>query len=92
MPIVEKYKIMWSNVSGTTEKGSFANLANDLDELVFNNRNKDYGAYIARKQYPKYAIIAFGVSAVFLLLFAALIILIVSYWYRHKQTKLDNCG
>jgi len=40
----------------------------DLDEMVFENREKTYGAYIIRKLYPKSVTQAFGISAVLFLL------------------------
>jgi periplasmic protein TonB len=38
------------------------------DDIVFEQRNKDYGAYINRKNYSKYVIIALGITVVVLLL------------------------
>lgn len=41
------------------------------DDIVFEKRNKDYGAYINRKNYSKYVLIALGVTVVVLLLVLA---------------------
>ena len=34
----------------------------DLNELVFSGRNKEYGAYLLRKKYPKYLLWSFFIS------------------------------
>lgn len=41
------------------------------DDIVFERRNKDYGAYINRKNYSKYVLIALGITVVVLLLVLA---------------------
>jgi len=39
----------------------------DLDEIVFRARNKEYGAYILRKQYPRSTTLAFGLGVAFII-------------------------
>lgn len=48
----------------------------DLDEIVFENRNKEYGAYYLRQAYKKYTTrsIVIGVTALFLAVFIPFII------------------
>lgn len=41
------------------------------DDIVFERRNKDYGAYINRKNYSKYVLIALGITVVVLILVLA---------------------
>lgn len=41
------------------------------DDIVFEKRNKDYGAYINRKNYSKYVLIALGITVVVLILVLA---------------------
>lgn len=41
------------------------------DDIVFEKRNKDYGAYINRKNYSKYVIIALGITVAVLILVLA---------------------
>ncbi len=57
-----------------------------LDDLVFANRNKDYGVYFLRKKYKKYLLIAFGISFV---IFGSAIAypLIEAYKLKSKATK-----
>lgn len=50
-----------------------------LDDLVFENRNKEYGSYYLRKKYHRWLLIGFSVAIV--------LVLIVSYgyfWYLNK--------
>lgn len=41
------------------------------DDIVFEKRNKEYGAYINRKNYSKYVLIALGITVVVLILVLA---------------------
>lgn len=41
------------------------------DDIVFERRNKEYGAYVNRKNYSKYVLIALGITVVVLLLVLA---------------------
>ena len=41
------------------------------DDIVFEKRNKDYGAYINRKNYSKYVLLALGITVVVLILVLA---------------------
>ena len=43
-------------------------LAN-LDDIVFEARNKEYGAYLLRKKYPRHILLAFALGT-FLVLFS----------------------
>jgi protein TonB len=58
----------------------------NMDELVFANRNKLYGAYDLRKKYGKHIIIAFFVG-IFILGCAVSQPLIEAYRLRGKETK-----
>ena len=40
----------------------------DFNDLVFLNKNKEYGAYILRKNYDKYLTVAFIITASFFVL------------------------
>lgn len=42
----------------------------DLTEIVFENRNKDYGAYFLRKKYARYLLVSFSVVLFLILIFA----------------------
>lgn len=44
----------------------------DFDELVFADRNKSYGAYVLRKKYADYALIALAIGLALLFLVAAI--------------------
>lgn len=50
-------------------KGLLAEV-NTLDDIVFTNRNKEYGVYYLRRKYKKYLLISFGVA--FLIISAAI--------------------
>jgi periplasmic protein TonB len=56
----------------------------NLDEIVFSNRNKAYGAYALRMSYPKYLSRALSISVAILLLSVS-IPLIASYYGTHKN-------
>jgi protein TonB len=43
-------------------------LQSDLLEIVFEGRNKEYGAYALRKQYPERLMMAMGITMLFVLL------------------------
>lgn len=43
-------------------------LRSDLLDLVFENRNKDYGAYLLRKEYPRRLMMAMGATTLLILL------------------------
>lgn len=50
----------------------------DLDEIVFRSRNKEYGAYVLRKKYPRSTTVAFGIGVGFLI-FAFFLPSIIQY-------------
>ncbi|HAN77413.1 MAG TPA: hypothetical protein DCQ31_06390 [Bacteroidales bacterium] len=50
------------------------NFRNNLDEIVFAGRNKEYGAYLLRKRYPRVMIISTLLSFVIAILFFAFIL------------------
>ncbi|HOW31686.1 MAG TPA: hypothetical protein PLP88_08970, partial [Bacteroidales bacterium] len=56
-----------------------------FDEIVFENRNKAYGAYVLRKLYNKYVTRSLLVAIAFLL--AALAYPLVSSYYAQKRAK-----
>lgn len=55
-----------------------------LDDLAFEGRNKDYGAYHLRKSYPRYLLVSF-VSGVFIIL---LTVVISWLYYYFEPTPL----
>jgi len=46
------------------------NLQDNIDDVLFENRNKDYGAYYLRKKYNKYLTIAIFFSIIFFIFFS----------------------
>lgn len=60
-----------------------------LDELVFANRNHEYGAYVLRQRYPKYVSRAMTVAIIALFLSVA-IPLIASYYNKNRNLKEDK--
>lgn len=42
----------------------------DLSDIVFENRNKDYGAYYLRKKYVRYLLVSFSIIIFLVLIFA----------------------
>jgi protein TonB len=64
-----------------------ANKAVTLEEIVFENRNKEYGAYYLRKKYNKYVIIAFLI-AFFGVSTAVAVPFIKAYLNREKNVVL----
>ncbi len=50
-----------------------------LDDLVFENRNKEYGSYFLRKKYPLWLLIGFSVAMGFVLIFVT-----GYFWYLDK--------
>lgn len=57
-----------------------------LDELVFKNRNKDYGAYDLKKQYYKYVLISLCISTcIFLFIFVLPLII-----HINKQLTIEK--
>jgi protein TonB len=57
-----------------------------FDEIVFEHRNKEYGAYYLRKKYKVYVFFAFWVAAL-VVSTAVLTPLIASYYNREKYVK-----
>ena len=49
-----------------------ANIENNFDEIIFEKRNKEYGAYFLRKKYENNISLALAVSITFLLLIVAI--------------------
>ncbi len=60
--------------------------AESLDDIVFEGRNKEYGAYYIRKKYNRFILIAFLISFV-VVTTAALVPLIESYYNKEKNAK-----
>ncbi|HOV12182.1 MAG TPA: hypothetical protein PLL90_10515, partial [Bacteroidales bacterium] len=44
------------------------NYLNDIDDIIFRNRNKEYGAYYLRKNYNRYLLIATILAVTFFVL------------------------
>ncbi len=63
--------------------------SNILDEIVFENRNKTYGAYYLRKKYMKVAVIALVIAVVFYLLFVSTLF-IVGYFNQDHYIIMDK--
>lgn len=58
------------------------NNAATLDEIVFEKRNKDYGAYLLRKLYDQNILIAFGISSY--LFVGILMIPLIKEWMKEE--------
>ena len=54
-----------------------------LDDLVFENRNKEYGAYDLRKKYRRFVFIAFAVS--FTVIVSAMVAPVLSAYYNKNK-------
>ncbi|SIT97234.1 protein TonB [Epilithonimonas bovis DSM 19482] len=67
------------------------NYTPSLDEIVFQNRNKEYGAYDLRTQYPKLLTRSFIIGTIFFLLLAAspLIYLKIQQMNAKEKTEVD---
>ncbi len=63
--------------------------AESLDEIVFANRNKEYGAYQIRKMYPKYVNRSATVS-ILAVLIAVTVPLIASYYNQNRFVREDK--
>jgi len=61
------------------------------DEMVFQNRNKDYGAYSIRRVYPKHLIIGL-IIAVTLMVFIVIFPMIRAYFTGYDVELLMNSG
>jgi len=61
----------------------------DIDEIVFEKRNKDYGAYFLRKAYNKYVTRALSISVLALLL-ATIIPFLIFKQARSINIDVDN--
>ena len=61
----------------------------NLDEIVFENKNKEYGAYYLRRVYKKHVTIALTISVILLLLTVA-IPLIASYMNKSRLIREDK--
>ena len=60
-----------------------------MDDIVFANRNRAYGAYLLRKKYNKYILIAFLISFIFITITVAIPV-IDSYYNRTKLRKGES--
>jgi protein TonB len=67
------------------------NYTPSLDEIVFQNRNKEYGAYDLRTQYPKLLTRSFIIGTIFFLLLAVspLIYLKIQQMNAKEKTEVD---
>ncbi|MCX6272027.1 MAG: TonB family protein [Bacteroidetes bacterium] len=63
-------------------------MAERLDDIIFENRNREYGAYILRKGYNRLVIISFLISAVFI----SLIILGAFFYYYLESAPSFDAG
>ena len=64
-------------------------LSADILDLVFENRNKEYGAYQLRKTYPKRIIIALIITTSIAII-ALLGSVLASSLYKSKKSKFEN--
>lgn len=69
-----------------TNKKNMNVKAESLDDIVFEGRNKEYGAYYIRKKYNRFILIAFLISF-FIVTTAAVVPLIESYYNKEKNAK-----
>lgn len=60
-------------------------MAENFDELVFQNRNKDYGAYFLRKEYPKVMIISMVIS-----IFCSCCIVLIPFFVHKSKIYRDG--
>lgn len=60
--------------------------AESLDDIVFEGRNKEYGAYYIRKKYNRFILTAFLIAFV-IVTTAAVVPLIESYYNKEKNAK-----
>ncbi len=60
--------------------------AESFDDIVFEGRNKEYGAFYMRKKYNKYVFIAFLI-AFFVVATAAVVPLIESYYNKERNAR-----
>lgn len=66
-------------------------IGNSFEEIVFTNRNKEYGAYMLRKKQKGYVIIAFSVAFLFVL--SSVITPMIYNHYKGKpKTELNGVG
>jgi periplasmic protein TonB len=63
--------------------------SNNLDEIVFENRNKEYGAYALRRKYPRFLFIGFSIAFVIIMAFFATL-LVKSIREQRKGLALEK--
>ncbi|MFA5196270.1 MAG: hypothetical protein WC401_10785, partial [Bacteroidales bacterium] len=63
------------------------NTAQNLDEIVFQNRNKEYGAYFLRKAYKKFMTRSVIISVAVLLLAVGIPFFIFKQTYSANQEQ-----
>jgi protein TonB len=71
---------MTNNKENSVGMGRYIN----LDEIVFQKRNKDYGAYWLRKRYKRAVIVAFFIS--FVVITSVVVYPLIQAW-RHRNDK-----
>lgn len=75
--LVTRVNESWSNATNSARA-----------ELVFEFRNKNYGAYILRKKYGKHLIIAFTISALWIVLLCSTPLLINYFNKKNTEYKI----
>ncbi|MBM3405309.1 MAG: TonB family protein [Bacteroidetes bacterium] len=60
-----------------------------LEDMVFKNRNQEYGAYVLRKKYSRYVTVSF-IIALFVLAGAAAYPIVTAYMSKNKQIVEDK--
>jgi protein TonB len=64
-----------------------SNEKNDINELIFEGRNKEYGAYILRKIYNKYLSISTSSASLFFILVISLPLIIAFFTPKEEAVK-----
>lgn len=66
-------------------------VGNSFEEIVFNNRNKEYGAYMLRKKQKGYVIIAFSIAFLFVLS-SVITPMIYNHYRGNEKPQLNGLG
>jgi periplasmic protein TonB len=69
--------------------GNMAVTSVSMDEIVFADRNKLYGAYLLRKKYNKYVLVAFLIAFLFITITVAIPV-IDAYYNKSKSKKSET--
>lgn len=65
-------------------------VSNSFEEIVFSNRNKEYGAYVLRKRQKKYVLVAFSLA--FFFVASSVLTPFILNQYKKNVPKLTGTG